>query len=227
VAAFCGSNATLKTAFDGEVNWCGEASISLACEVASGKSCIKWLEAAVKLEINARRFDIVVAVMWSFVLVNDAVSCSPSPRAFNNRPKLGEIISSHPFVFIGTVVDSAERKMLIGTPPREIPAYRAAKIKVEIPIRGEVGDVFEVRNGGGGDCSNQFIVGQRWFFSGEKSGSNYFNGSTVLVDEFGNSRRTDALGVDHSEINEMFPEILTLSAPALVVQKYLAAGLHK
>jgi hypothetical protein len=184
-------------------------------------------EAAVKLEISAQHFCLIVTVMWSFVLVNDAVSCSPSPQAFNNRPKLGEIISSHPFVFIGTVVDSAERKMLIGTPPREIPAYRIAKIKVEIPIRGEVGDVFEVRNGGGGDCSNEFIVGQRWFFSGEESGSNYFDGSTVLVDEFGNSRRTGALGVDHSEINKMFPEVLTLSAPGLIVQKYLTAGPHK
>lgn len=83
--------------------------------------------AAVKLESNAQHSCLIVGVMWSFVLVNDAVSCSPSPPALNNRPKLGEIISSHPFVFIGTVVDSAERKMLIGTPPREIPLTGSQK----------------------------------------------------------------------------------------------------
>jgi hypothetical protein len=132
-----------------------------------------------------------------------------------------------------TLVD---KKVIVGSPPREIivPPNLAqgrtiipmakrvtAKIKVEIPIRGEVVDIFEVPNGGGGDCSNGFEVGQRWFFSGTSSGSHFFDGSTVLVDQFGNVRATEALGVDHTEIVTMFPELLKLPPPSLVVQNYL------
>jgi hypothetical protein len=74
-------------------------------------------------------------------------------------------------VFIGTVVDS-------GGPMRLWPGKGMAKFKVESPIRGEVVKIFEVRNGGGGDCSWAFEVGQRWFFSGSSR-------SIKLVDEFG------------------------------------------
>jgi hypothetical protein len=69
-------------------------------------------------------------------------------------------------------VDSGgpQEKVLMGTPPREVIIRLPirdkvkAKIKVEFPIRGQVGKFFEVKNGGGGDCSNLFEVGQRWFF---------------------------------------------------------------
>jgi hypothetical protein len=78
-----------------------------------------------------------------------------------------------------------------------------------------------VPNGGGGDCSNGFEVGQRWFFSGTNLGSSYFDGSTVLVDEFGNARGTVALEVAHEEIVMAFPEVLKLPSPSIVVQDYL------
>jgi hypothetical protein len=179
------------------------------------------------------------AILFGMALLGiaPAIACSPSRQAFENRPKLEEILASHPIVFIGTVVDAGgQEKVIVGSPPREIivPPNLAqgrtiipmakrvtAKIKVEIPIRGEVVDIFEVPNGGGGDCSNGFEVGQRWFFSGTSSGSHFFDGSTVLVDQFGNVRATEALGVDHTEIVTMFPELLKLPPPSLVVQNYL------
>jgi hypothetical protein len=162
-------------------------------------------------------------------VTHSATACSPTPAAFQNRPKLEQILATHSTVFIGTVVDSGgqERKVMVGSPPREVtmrlPTRErvTAKIKVEIPIRGEVVKIFEVPNGGGGDCSNGFEVEQRWFFSGTNLGSSYFDGSTVLVDEFGNVRRTGALGVAHEEIVKMFPEVLKLPSPSIVVQDYL------
>jgi len=146
---------------------------------------------------------------------HSAIACVPSFAAFENRPKLEQILATHSTVLIGTVVDSGGMRL-----SRE---RVTAKIKVEIPIRGDVVGIFEVPNGGGGDCTNGFEVGQRWFFSGTNVSSTYFDGSTVLVDEYRNVRTTGALGVAHEEIVKMFPEVLKLPSPSIVVQDYWAA----
>jgi hypothetical protein len=145
---------------------------------------------------------------------HSAIACFPSPAALENRPKLEQILATHSTVFIGTVVDSGGR---LRTRNRV-----TAKIKVEIPIRGDIVGIFEVPNGGGGDCTNGFEVGQRWFFSGTNVSSTYFDGSTVLVDEYG-VQATGALGVAHEEIVKMFPEVLKLPSPSIVVKDYWAA----
>jgi hypothetical protein len=161
-------------------------------------------------------------------VTHSATACKLS-AAFQNRPKLDHILATHSTVFIGTVVDSGrpERKVMVGSPPHEVTMRLStrervmAKIKVEIPIRGEVVKIFEVPNGGGGDCSNGFEVGQRWFFSGTTLANSYFDGSTILVDEFGNVRSTGALGVAHEEIVRRFPDVLKLPSPSIVVRDYL------
>jgi hypothetical protein len=148
---------------------------------------------------------------------HSATACTPSRAAFQNRPKLEQILATRSTVFIGTVVDSGgSMRMRLRT--RE---GVKAKIKVEIPIRGEGVKIFEVPNGGRGDCSNGFEVGQRWFFSGTNLGSSYFDGSTVLADESGVVRGSDALGVAHEEIVKAFPDVLKLPLPSIVVQDYL------
>jgi hypothetical protein len=118
-----------------------------------------------------------------------------------NPPRLEEILATHSPIFIGTVVDSGG----LG---------RMAKIKVEIPIRGEAGKIFEVRNRGGGSCFNGFEVGERWFFSGTRSGSHYFDGSTILID------RLDDVRPSNEEFFKEFPEALK-PPPSSVVQNYL------
>jgi hypothetical protein len=139
---------------------------------------------------------------------HSAIACSIafSPEAFENRPKIENILDTYMAVFIGTVVDSGR--------PRYSSAKSTAKFKVEIPIRGEPGEIFEVTNGGGGACTTGYEVGQRWFFS---PGS-----STILVDEFGNVRHIGFIsGPDPEEIYKMFPQALKLPAPSIVVQDYL------
>jgi hypothetical protein len=172
----------------------------------------------VKASCNSirRYFAVVVAFALVIGLATEAIACTPSLDAFQNRPLLEQILSSRPIVFVGTVIS-------IGPSERERPeAGHVAKLIVEIPLRGVSGGVFEVRQGHSGVCSNEFGVGQRWFFSGNQNGSSFFDGSTLLVDEFGKYQRTGALGTSHDEINTLIPKVLTLPAPASVVRNYLS-----
>jgi hypothetical protein len=102
--------------------------------------------------------------------------------------------------------------------------FGQAQLKVEIPIKGVIVDIFEVEQGLGGNCFNEFNVGERWFFSGNRNGSSYFDGSTMLVNEFGAHRMTGVLGADHNEINRLIPKVLMLPAPAFVVREYQPAN---
>jgi hypothetical protein len=93
----------------------------------------------------------ILLLVCSSCIANTAMACTPA--AIPNQPKLQQILTSNSTVFIGTVVD--KQKVLRGTPPREVtlrlPTRNRvkAKIKVEIPIRGQVGKFFEVPNGVG------------------------------------------------------------------------------
>jgi hypothetical protein len=165
-----------------------------------------------------RYFAVVTAPALLIGLATEAVACFPSPSAFQNRPHLEQILLSRPIVFVGTVIN-------IGPSEREGPeAGYVAKLIVEIPLRGVSGGVFEVRQGYSGACFNEFSVGQRWFFSGNRNGSSYFDGSTLLVGEFGKYQGTGALGTSHDEINAQIPKVLTLPAPASIVRNYLSIG---
>jgi hypothetical protein len=157
-------------------------------------------------------------LVFSFCSLNSAIACSPSKKAFENSPKLHEVLESHPIVFIGTVVDS-------GGPEFARPGAsgdRLAKFRVEIIIRGQPAQVFEVKNPrSSGMCENQFHVGERWFFSGTKEGSDYFDGSSILVDQSGQLRLGSALAVSHESITAMFPNFLKLPPPSHLVDEYL------
>jgi hypothetical protein len=119
-------------------------------------------------------------------------------------PKLEKILATPLVVFIGTVV-------MVGSPPRDLGVGRRMKIKVEIPIHGDVARIFEFEVQNQSDCTFRFEVGQRWFYAGPSLG----DGSRLLVDEFGKVQATG------QEIVQMFPEVLTLPSPSIVVQNYL------
>jgi hypothetical protein len=146
-----------------------------------------------------------VASLTTFFLVftHSAFACLRAPP---DRPKLEQALKTDLPVFIGTVVESG------GPPLTRRTTNAMAKIRVEIPIRGEVGTLFELSNGGGGDCRASYEVGQRWFFSGV---------STMLADEFGVIRAGRPSEVAPEEIFEMFPEVLKLPPISTVVQRYL------
>jgi hypothetical protein len=77
-----------------------------------------------------------------------------------------------------------------------------------------------VVNGDKGDCRDYFEVGQRWFFAGGHFGGG--GGSTLLVDQVGNVRLGSfRFTVANEEIFRMFPEVLELPSPSVVVQNYL------
>jgi hypothetical protein len=161
-----------------------------------------------------------------------AAACSVNMAPGYQPPRVEEIVSKRPIVFIGTVVSSGrpERKTTVGTPPREamigVPTepIEIAKFRIEIPIRGVTEGVFEVRNGQNGMCSNEFNVGERWFFSGTKDGSSYFDGSTLLIDVWGNERRGGGVfGPSPDEIKSVYSKATDLAVPTLVVKDYLSS----
>jgi hypothetical protein len=186
-------------------------------------------ESNASLRGDATMFAKVSAISFGIFFLGftrSAIACTVSPPDPEHRPKLEHILLTDYPVFIGTVVDSSgpTTRITVGPPPRELTLPtpgNVVKIKVEIPIRGEAGELFEMLNGGRGGCTNDFEVGQRWFFAGTHFGSRYFDGSTLLVDQVGNVRLGSALGVANEEIFKMFPEILKLPSPSIVAQDYL------
>jgi hypothetical protein len=105
------------------------------------------MEGAMKLAFAA------VAASIGLGLRDPSFACSLSPDAIAKRPRLDEVVTSRPIVFIGTVVDVLPgEKLFIGDPPRDVSPplerdpFAKAKFKIEIPIRGVTGDFIEIRN---------------------------------------------------------------------------------
>jgi hypothetical protein len=165
----------------------------------------------------------ISSVIFFLSLTHSANGCTRS--APEHQPTLEHVLLTDYPVFIGTVVESSgpTTKLIVGPPSQELTLPRPAdvmKIKVEIPIRGEAGKIWEVINGGGGACTDRFEVGERWFFAGGHFGGG--GGSTLLVDQLGNVRQASFPStVANEEIFKMFPEVLKLPSPSIVVQDYL------
>jgi hypothetical protein len=194
----------------------------------TGYSCLRAeCTSLMRLRIeggDVTMFAKVSAISLFFLgFTHSATACTMVPGP--DRPKLEHILLTDYPVFIGTVVDSSgpTTEIIVGPPPRELTLPRpenVVKIKVEIPIRGEAGKIWEVVNGGRGLCTDYFEVGQRWFFAGGHFGGG--GGSTLLVDQFGNVRLASFPStVANEEIFKMFPQVLELPSPLIVVQDYL------
>jgi hypothetical protein len=140
---------------------------------------------------------------------NPALACSM--RGPPREPNLQTIVQYGRVVFIGTVVyTDGELEGL-----SQLPMGGRAKFKVEIPVRGEPGEIFEIRNGEGSDCKDQFQRGVRYFFSGCVSGSSRADGSAALPTD-GQKRDTYL-----AKIFQIFPEAQSLPPPERVVANYL------
>jgi len=126
-------------------------------------------------------------------------------------PNLQTIVQYGGVVFIGTVVYTDGE--LEG--PSRLPMGGKARFKVEIPVRGKLGEIFEIQNGEGTDCRDQFQRGVRYFFSGDASGSSRGDGSAALPP---NGQNGDTY---LTRIIQMFPEAQSLPPPERVVANYL------
>jgi hypothetical protein len=167
------------------------------------------MEGAMKLAFAA------VAASIGLGLPDPSFACSLSPDAIAKRPRLEEVVTSRPIVFIGTVVDVLPgEKLFIGDPPRDVSPplerdpFAKAKFKIEIPIRGVTGDFIEIRSGQVAMCGQHHQIGERWFFAGDANGSNFLDRSALLVDHLGNS-----FVAVNADLVRLFPKILELPPP--------------
>src|SRR5947208_14920050 len=126
-------------------------------------------------------------------------------------PPLAEWLAHSPIAFIGTVISSGwpEEKLMVGSPPREVIFGRRtrelpyARFRVEIPLRGAITPVVEIRQGET-LCDNEFQPGERWLFVGTRYGSFVFGGSKILRSGLGDEfpLRAD----DRNAILQVFPD---------------------
>ena len=162
-----------------------------------------------------RKLALPILVACSVIaLAPEAIACSPSPEARNRPPpSLDQMLSSHPIVFVGVVVDDGLVDRKSGSEPDS--QLRYATFRIEIPLKGTAGmETIKVRNRGGGDCYNRFSVGERWVFAGDANGAMYsiWSGSIVLADSKGDT--AEAERSDHEKaLRKALPQIEKLPSP--------------
>lgn len=155
---------------------------------------------------------IVALPLWALLLAMPAGEVTACPIAPGWKPPpLAEWLTHSPIAFIGTVISSGwpEDKLVVGSPPREIMVgrrngqYPLARFRVEVPLRGIIAPMAEVRQGET-VCDNEFQPGERWLFVGTRNGSFVFGGSRILRTAVG--KEYPLATEDRDAILRVFPE---------------------